>query len=90
MHFQWDEGKAAINWSKHGVSFYEAETVFDDSLYIDFYGTDNSKDEDRYLIVGMSTEGRLLIVSYTKRGSSVRIISAREVTKSERRIYESS
>jgi uncharacterized protein len=90
MSFQWNEGKAASNWSKHGISFSEAETVFDDSLYIDFYDTDNSEDEDRYLIVGMSNEDRLLIVSYTERGSWVRIISAREVTKSERRIYESS
>jgi uncharacterized protein len=66
MSFQWNEGKAASNWSEHGVSFSEAETVFDDSLYIDFYDTDNSEDEDRYLIVGMSNEDRLLIVSYRK------------------------
>jgi uncharacterized protein len=90
MSFQWDDGKAASNWSTHGVSFSEAETVFDDPLYIDFYDTDNSQDEDRYLIVGVSSEDRLIIVSYTERGRSVRIISAREVTKSERRIYESS
>ena len=74
--------------SKHQVSFDEAKTVFDDPLYIDFYDPDHSEDEDRYLIVGQSTRGRLLIVSYTERGNSVRLISAREVTSKERRVYE--
>ena len=74
--------------SKHQVSFDEAKTVFDDPLYIDFYDPDHSEEEDRYLIVGQSTQGRLLIVSYTERGNSVRLISAREVTRKERRVYE--
>jgi uncharacterized DUF497 family protein len=88
MKFEWDENKAAKNLSKHQVSFDEAKTVFDDPLYIDFYDPDHSEDEDRYLIVGQSTRGRLLIVSYTERGNSVRLISAREVTSKERRVYE--
>ncbi len=88
MKFEWDENKAAKNLSKHQVSFDEAKTVFDDPLYIDFYDPDHSEDEDRYLIVGQSTQGRLLIVSYTERGNSVRLISAREVTRKERRVYE--
>jgi uncharacterized DUF497 family protein len=88
MKFEWDENKAAKNLSKHQVSFDEAKTVFDDPLYIDFYDPDHSEDEDRYLIVGQSTQGRLLIVSYTERGNSVRLISAREVTSKERRVYE--
>ncbi|MGB3760885.1 MAG: BrnT family toxin, partial [Rivularia sp. (in: cyanobacteria)] len=54
MKFEWDENKAARNLSKHGISFDEAKTVFDDPLYIDFYDPDHSEDEARYLIVGAS------------------------------------
>ena len=88
MKFEWDENKADKNLSKHGVSFEEAKTVFDDPLYIDFYDPDHSEDEARYLIVGESNQRRLLIVSYTERGDSTRLISAREVTRSEREAYE--
>ncbi|MBD2005217.1 MULTISPECIES: BrnT family toxin [Cyanophyceae] len=88
MRFDWDENKAASNLSKHGVSFEEAKTVFDDPLYVDFYDPDHSDDEERYLIVGESNQGRLLIVSYTERGDSIRVISARVVTRSEREVYE--
>jgi hypothetical protein len=88
MQFDWDKNKATRNQSKHGVSFEEAKTVFDDPLYVDFYDPDHSEDEERYLIVGKSNRGRLLIVSYTERGDSVRLISAREVTRTEREAYE--
>jgi uncharacterized protein len=88
MKFEWDDNKAVSNLSKHGVSFDEAKTVFDDPLYVDFYDPDHSDDEERYLIVGESNRGRLLIVSYTERKDSIRVISAREVTKSEREAYE--
>jgi uncharacterized protein len=88
MQFGWDENKAELNLSKHKVSFEEAKTVFDDSLYVDFYDPDHSENEDRYLIVGQSSRGRLLIVSYTERGDSIRLISAREVTRTEREAYE--
>ncbi len=88
MKFDWDESKAASNLSKHGVSFDEAKTVFDDPLYVDFYDPDHSDDEERYLIVGESDRGRLLIASYTERGESIRLISAREVTRTEREAYE--
>jgi uncharacterized protein len=88
MRFDWDENKAASNLSRHGVSFEEAKTVFDDPLYVDFYDPDHSGDEDRYLIVGESNRGRLLITSYTERKESVRLISAREVTQTERKVYE--
>ena len=74
--------------AKHGVSFTEGRTVFDDPLYVDFYDLDHSEDEERYLIIGKSNRGRLLIVSYTERRELIRIISAREVTKSEREAYE--
>jgi uncharacterized protein len=88
MKFDWDEQKAASNLSKHEVSFDEAKTVFDDPLYVDFYDPDHSDDEERYLIIGKSNQGRLLITSYTERGSSIRLISARVVTRSEREVYE--
>ncbi len=88
MQFEWSENKAASNLSKHGVSFKEAQTVFDDPLYVDFYDPDHSDDEERYLIVGQSSRGRLLIVSYTERGDSIRLISARELTRTERSAYE--
>lgn len=87
MQFEWDEDKAKKNILKHQVSFNEAKTVFNDPFYIDFYDPDHSMDEDRYLIVGQSNRGRILIVSYTERVSSIRLISAREVTRQERKIY---
>ena len=88
MKFEWDDNKALRNLSKHGVSFDEAKTVFDDPLYVDFYDPDHSDDEERYLIVGKSNRGQLLIVSYTERKDSIRVISARKVTRSERKAYE--
>ena len=88
MDYEWDQEKAASNLEKHGVSFEEAATVFSDPLYIDFYDPDHSVDEHRYLIMGQSTAGRLLIVSYTERDEVIRLISAREVTLSERQAYE--
>ncbi|MDG2991523.1 BrnT family toxin [Candidatus Synechococcus calcipolaris G9] len=88
MQCEWNDDKAASNLSKHEVSFEEAKTVFDDPLYVDFYDPDHSEDEERYLIVGQSSRGRLLIVSYTERGDSIRLISAREVTRIEREAYE--
>ncbi|MFP4414327.1 BrnT family toxin [Coleofasciculus sp.] len=89
MNFDWDDNKAAINLSKHRVSFEEAKTVFDDPLYVDFYDPDHSEDEERYLIVGESNRGRLLIVSYTERGGDlIRLISARVVTQAEREAYQ--
>jgi uncharacterized DUF497 family protein len=88
VEFEWDDDKAAANLADHQVSFEDAKTVFNDPLYVDFYDPDHSYDEHRYLIVGESRQGRLLIVSYTERGDSVRLISAREVTASERKAYE--
>ncbi len=88
MKFEWDENKAARNLLKHRVSFEEAKTLFDDPLYVDFYDPDHSDNEERYLIIGKSSRGRLLIMSYTERGDSIRLISAREVTRSEREAYE--
>ena len=88
MEFEWDENKAAANLSKHGVSFDEAKTVFDDPVYVDFYDPDHSHKEHRYIIIGQSQQGRLLIVSYTERNDVVRLISAREAARGEREAYE--
>jgi uncharacterized protein len=88
MQFTWDPTKATKNLKNHDVSFEEAQTVFDDPLYVDFFDPDHSEDEERYLVVGKSVEGRLLIVSYTERKDAIRIITARDVTRSEREAYE--
>jgi uncharacterized DUF497 family protein len=88
MKFEWDEAKAGANLAKHRVSFEEAITVFDDPLYVDFYDPDHSQDESRYIIIGLSRQGRLLLVSYAERDNIVRLISAREVTRGERKAYE--
>lgn len=88
MTFEWDESKAAKNLEKHDVSFNEAQSVFDDPLYVEFYDPDHSDNEDRYVVIGESNRGRLLIASYTERNSFIRIISARSATNSEREAYE--
>lgn len=88
MEYEWDENKAATNLSKHGVSFVEARTVFDDPLYVDFYDPDHSQGEHRFIMLGKSTQGRLLFVSYMERNNAIRLISAREATLSERKAYE--
>lgn len=88
MEFEWERNKAALNLWKHGVPFDEAKTIFDDPLYVDFYDPDHSYDEDRYIIIGQSERGRLLIVSYTERENVIRLISARKATRKERQAYE--
>jgi uncharacterized protein len=88
VNFEWDEEKTQGNLEKHGVAFQEAQTVFNDPLYVDFYDPDHSFDEHRYIIIGVSQQGRLLIVSYAERGDAIRLISAREVTPAERKTYE--
>jgi uncharacterized DUF497 family protein len=88
MRFEWDEGKAAANLSKHRVSFDEARTVFNAALYVDFYDPEHSTEEHRYIIIGESQAGRLLMVSYAERNDAIRIISSREVTPAEREAYE--
>jgi len=88
MEFEWNQDKARANLMKHGISFDEAKTVFDDPLYVDFYDPDHSEDEERYIIVGQSMQHRLLIVSYTERNNTIRLISAREATRPEMKAYE--
>lgn len=86
--FEWDEKKAAANFSKHDVAFDEAKTVFDDPLFVDLYDPDHSDEEQRYIRVGKSGKGRLLMVSYTEINDTIRIISSRELTAGERKAYE--
>jgi uncharacterized DUF497 family protein len=88
IEFEWDQEKAQSNRDKHGVSFEEAQTVFDDPLYVDFYDPDHSENENRYIIIGTSSVGNILLVSYTERGDIIRIISARQVTKQELKAYQ--
>ena len=88
MEFEWDPEKSESNLRHHGVSFEEAATVFDDALSITVPDPDHSFDEERFVIVGVSHEGRLLIVSHAERASHIRIISARELTRDERSAYE--
>ena len=82
--------KAAANKRKHGISFDEAATVFADTLAFVFPDQDHSEDETRFLIIGMSETGRILVVSHTDRDERTRIISAREAIRKERIFYEES
>lgn len=87
--FEWDRRKAAANVRKHGVSFDEASTVFDNPLAAVFDDVEHSALEMRELIIGYAVTGRLLIVSFTERdGEILRLISAREATRKEREDYE--
>jgi uncharacterized DUF497 family protein len=88
MQFEWNPDKAESNYEKHQVSFEEAATVFNDLLSITFPDPDHSVGESRYIIIGMSRFGQILIVSHTDRGEKIRIISARKATRQERRFYE--
>ena len=88
MEFEWHPNKAVRNLVKHNVSFNEASTVFGDPLSLTFPDPDHSDSESRYITIGESTQGRLLIISHTDRGQRIRIISARTVTRRERKIYE--
>jgi uncharacterized DUF497 family protein len=88
--FTWDVRKAAANLEKHGVDFREAATVFDDTLSTTFPDHDHSSSEPRFLTIGMSAVGRVLVVSHAEAGNHIRLISARETTRRERRFYEES
>lgn len=88
MDFVWDKNKADINLKKHKISFEEAITVFDDPFSITINDPKHSIEEQRYIDIGISAKGNVLVVSYTERGTKIRIISCRKATKSEREIYE--
>ena len=88
MQFEWNEVKAASNLDKHGMSFAEAMTVFGDPLEVTIPDPDHSIEEYRFLSIGRSEAGRMLVLAYTERGGRVRLISARAATPGERRRYE--
>ena len=89
MQFEWDARKANENLKKHGVGFPEASTVFGDPLESTIPDPDHSPGEARFLSVGQSYEGRLLVVAYTEREGKIRIIHARVASLQERKAYES-
>lgn len=89
MDFEWDKKKARTNKKKHGVSFSEASTILGDPLELTIPDPDHSVDEFRFLSIGKSALGNLLLVSYTEKEENlIRIISARKATKHEQKQYE--
>jgi len=88
MRFDWDPRKAAANLRKHSVSFEDASTVFADDYSLTGADPDRSVGEERFITFGMSQSGRLLVVSHTEQGDTIRIFSARRATRSERKLYE--
>ena len=89
IKFDWDEYKAAANLKKHQVSFEEAKSIFFDEFGVQFFDEDPLSDEERFLMLGMSSEAKLLIVCHCERehGAVIRIISARKATKRESAFY---
>jgi uncharacterized protein len=88
VNFEWDPGKARQNRRKHRVSFQEAATVFGDPLAVTYPDPDHSTSEQRFITVGMSSIGRVLIVAHVDRSENIRIVSARKTTQREREHYE--
>jgi uncharacterized DUF497 family protein len=87
LGFEWDSDKASKNVEKHNVSFEEAATVFDDPIFITFIHDEHSIDEERYITIGLSSRGRLLMLAHADRKDHIRIISARRATKKEEQFY---
>jgi uncharacterized DUF497 family protein len=88
MQFEWDPRKDLSNRRKHVVGFREATTVFGDPFAITFPDAEHSADEQRFLTIGVSATGQLLVVTHTERNETIRIISARPGTPRERKFYE--
>ncbi|OFW38354.1 MAG: hypothetical protein A3J28_07340 [Acidobacteria bacterium RIFCSPLOWO2_12_FULL_60_22] len=88
MFFEWDRNKEAQNRKKHGVSFREAATVLGDSLSTTYPDLAHSEEEQRYITIGMTERGTIIVVAHTQEEDTVRIISARRATRRERRFYE--
>lgn len=90
LHFEWDPVKAKTNLDKHGVSFEEAMSVFYDEAAIEFYDDEHSEWEDRFLLLGLSSDMKLLLVCHCYRSEEgvIRLISARKATKNEAKHYQ--
>jgi len=86
-NFAWDPDKAEKNISKHGVDFDEGSSIFDDPMFITFLDEEHSIDEERYITIGLSNRGRLLLVAHAERNDSIRIISVRKATINEEKFY---
>ncbi len=89
LYFEWDEQKNEINKKKHRISFEEARSVFYDDAALVIDDPEHSEEEDRFIILGMSTQANLLVVCHCYRASDtvIRIISARKATRTESRFY---
>jgi uncharacterized protein len=88
MEFEWDPDKAASNFEKHGIGFHDAATVFGDPLAVTYHDMIHSADEDRFITFGATVSGRFVVVVHADRGDRIRLISARDMTRRERRQYE--
>ena len=88
MEVEWDDEEAASNWNKHQVTFEEAVSALDDPLAVTYDDPVHSAEEERFISIGLSRLNRLLLVSHTDRAGTIRIISARLVTRGERKHYE--
>ncbi len=88
LRFSWDSRKARANQRKHGVGFPEAATAFGDMLSLTMRDPVHSVAESRYVLVGMTARGRLVVVAHSERGDEIRIISARRASRAEREAYE--
>ena len=88
LTFEWDEEKARENWRKHGVRFEEAKTIFDDPFLLTFPDAMHSDIEARFLNIGVTITGHVLVVVHTERPGRVRLISSRKATIKERKVYE--
>lgn len=88
IEFEWDDEKAEGNVNKHGVSFEEGATIFNDPMIATVFDPDHSKREERYISIGVSVQGRLLVVVHTERKERIRLISCRKATSTERKTYE--
>ena len=88
LRFEWDDTKARSNLSKHSISFEEASTVFGDTNSITITDPVHSLSEERYVVLGQSYKGKLMVVAHTERGENIRIISARQANRKERKTYE--
>ncbi len=90
IEFEWDDEKASHNLKKHGVSFEEGATIFNDPRIATISDPDRSEDEERYVSIGISVQGRLLVVIHVEREERIRLISCRKAAKTERKAYEKS
>ena len=88
LEFEWDDDKAKSNLKKHSVGFDEGATIFNDPLIATISDPDHSADEERYISIGVSVQGRLLVVVHTEREGRIRLISCRKATTDERKAYE--